>query len=188
MGKFICFDGLDGAGKTTLVNALYLELNKIGKSIFLTKEPTTSIAGQKFRNALKFQNTNAQLNHFLREDRMHHVFKVIMPALKKYDFVITDRYFYSHVFQSRNLLEFSQTILRERNSHIIPDVTFILSVSPLISLRRINSRGRIERLEGNPAYNYAKYMTLCKYPEVKVLNSTKPVNILLEEVMERIIN
>ena len=41
-GKFIVFEGIDGAGKTTQIELLAAKLSSLGKSVHITAEPTAN--------------------------------------------------------------------------------------------------------------------------------------------------
>ena len=51
-GRFIVFEGIDGAGKTTQVERLKSELEKRGERVFVTAEPTTLPSGKELRRVL----------------------------------------------------------------------------------------------------------------------------------------
>ena len=51
-GKFIVFEGIDGAGKTTQINRLAERLRAEGRRVLVTAEPTVSVTGGLLRDAL----------------------------------------------------------------------------------------------------------------------------------------
>ena len=51
-GKFIVFEGIDGAGKTTQAKMLCEKLSSIGKSVYVTAEPTDLESGRELRRIL----------------------------------------------------------------------------------------------------------------------------------------
>ena len=51
-GRFIVFEGIDGAGKTTQVELLAQNLRSLGREVSLSAEPTTLESGKAIRRAL----------------------------------------------------------------------------------------------------------------------------------------
>ena len=51
-GRFIVFEGIDGAGKTTQIELLEKRLQKMGRAVYRTAEPTESVSGGLLRDAL----------------------------------------------------------------------------------------------------------------------------------------
>jgi dTMP kinase len=143
-GKFIVFEGLDGSGQTTQANLLKDFLINEGRKVFLTKEPTrTSEAGEKIKDVLdkKIQMEPKDLQELFTQDRREHLEKEIIPALKKGVAVICDRYFFStFAFGASTGLDL-EWLIEINNDFLIPDITFLLKVSPEICIQRIEKRG-----------------------------------------------
>lgn len=96
-GKFIVFEGLDGSGQSTQSGLLRDFLIKKGYKVLLTKEPTlNSKFGKKIKRVLnKKERVSAKkLQELFTQDRKEHLEKTIIPALKKGEIVISDRYFF----------------------------------------------------------------------------------------------
>ena len=51
-GRFIVFEGIDGAGKTTQISLLEQKLRSEGRRVMVTAEPTVSVTGGLLRDAL----------------------------------------------------------------------------------------------------------------------------------------
>lgn len=99
-GRFIVFEGIDGAGKSTQISLLKEKLIKEGRKVFLTAEPTASVTGGILRDALSgnYQRTSAELAAMFLSDRVFHNVNTkcgIKQALEKGFDVISDRYYYS---------------------------------------------------------------------------------------------
>lgn len=135
---FIAVDGIDGAGKTTLVRQLVERLKMFDP--VATKEPTDkSHWGQKLREAARNGRLprDEEIEYF-HKDRLHHIANVIGPALAAGKTVISDRYVDSTLaFQAdspEQADELYETFLPEI---LVPDITFILDCPVEIGLRRI---------------------------------------------------
>ena len=86
-GFLITFCGLDGCGKTTIINALNEELSK-QYEVILTKQPTDFVRKTDiFRTYMDCPDHSEydyrSLSLLAASDRMQHVNKVIYPNLKK---------------------------------------------------------------------------------------------------------
>lgn len=139
---FIAVDGIDGAGKTTLVSQLARLLDAFDPLV--TKEPTDqSHWGQTLREAAQNGRLprDKEIEYFHR-DRLHHIDTVILPALQKGRAVITDRYVDSLLaFQTDSPEEASELYERMLPEILVPDITFILDCPVEKGLDRI-ARGR----------------------------------------------
>ena len=138
MSLFIVFEGVDHSGKTTFCQRLRMMLKKQNLTVFNTFEPGGSCLGEDVRNILLKSNYDlepvSELLLFL-SDRYQHVQKHLLPALKKFDIVLCDRYFYStFVYQGHAKAVSIQLILQLHEKlgllKLIPDFLFFLSSTP----------------------------------------------------------
>ena len=93
-GRFITFEGLDGAGKTTQVRAIAEELRGRGIEVTTTREPGGTPLGERLREILLGDETitrDAELL-LLFAARAEHVEARIRPALEGGDWVLCDRF------------------------------------------------------------------------------------------------
>ena len=146
-GKFITFEGVDGAGKSTQVELLYQSLEKHGFNSIVTREPGGSPGSEALRKILvdknKYSWSNLSELLLFFAARKDHVEKTILPALKEGKIVICDRFTDStRVYQSQGNKELGILIelLQREIIQLDPDLTFILSINPEISLQRTSSR------------------------------------------------
>lgn len=145
---FLVFEGLDGAGKSTLINRLKDHLTHRGSIVTLTREPGGTAIGEEVRKILL--RTDAEIpvprcELLLYEAiRAQHVDKVIQPALKKGHWVLCDRYTGSTVaFQAagRNLDMAKIHWLNEfATAGLEPDLNILLDLNPSLSLDRRHNR------------------------------------------------
>ncbi len=96
--KYICFEGLEGTGKTTQTALLGKTLTDLGYKVLATKEPGSMHAPitMVLRGIMLDQQYDDQLTPSARElisqsIRSIHLEKVIYPAMKEYDYIIQDR-------------------------------------------------------------------------------------------------
>ena len=99
-GRFIVFEGIDGAGKSTQIEKLRQKLINEGRRVFITAEPTQSVTGGILRDALSgnYKRTASELAAMFLSDRIFHNVNEsvgIKNALSKGFDVISDRYYYS---------------------------------------------------------------------------------------------
>ncbi|PIW92243.1 MAG: dTMP kinase [Candidatus Nealsonbacteria bacterium CG_4_9_14_0_2_um_filter_37_38] len=143
-GKFIVFEGLDGSGQSTQANLLKDFLLEKNFNVILTKEPTQdSEAGKKIRKILdkKAGVQPLQLQKLFAQDRKEHLENIIIPALKEGKIVISDRYFFSSFAYGSASGVNLEWLIKINDEFLLPNLTFILKVSPKICLGRIKKRG-----------------------------------------------
>ena len=97
LGKFIVIEGIDGAGTTTQRDLLCGHLKECGVPVVATQEPSHGHIGQLIRRVLSgsVQVDNKTLGLLFTADRMDHLATIIIPALVRGDWVVSDRYYYS---------------------------------------------------------------------------------------------
>ena len=98
-GLLVTFCGLDGCGKTTMMQKLCKDFEEHFQ-IFVTKQPTDFVRKSAiFRTYMDSPEHDAfdyrSLSLLAASDRLQHVNKVIEPELKRGKIVFSDRYIYS---------------------------------------------------------------------------------------------
>ena len=92
-GRFISFEGIDGAGKSTQHAWLVDHLRAQGRTVVATREPGGTPLGEKLRAVLLTDSMHLETEALLMfAARREHVAKVIEPALARGEWVICDRF------------------------------------------------------------------------------------------------
>lgn len=144
-GFLITFCGLDGCGKTTIMNRLISDLEK-SHELFVTKQPTNAVRNSEiFRNYMDCPNHDAfdyrSLSLLAASDRLQHVNKIIEPEMNKGKIALSDRYFYSCLANLRARgFEKDTWIYEIAESVIKPDIAFFFDVPVEDAVARVRSR------------------------------------------------
>ncbi len=155
-GLFITFEGGEGAGKSTQIRLLKETLEKMGKSVLLTREPGGSEGGEKIRPLLVSGSTDWDaLTEVLlfSAARRDHLIQKIWPALKEEKIVLCDRFADSTMAyqgygrkDDKELQQKLTQLYKMIAGDFEPDLTFILDIDPVIGLKRSCDRfGNMER-------------------------------------------
>ena len=92
-GRFISFEGIDGAGKSTQHAWLVQYLRDRGRAVVATREPGGTPLGEKLRSLLLAEPMHLETEALLMfAARREHIAQVIEPALARGDWVICDRF------------------------------------------------------------------------------------------------
>ena len=199
---FIVFEGLDGSGKSTLIQYLSAELARQSRSFLLTREPGGTELGDSIRELLlktEGDPPTPEAELLLYEaGRAQHVNLKILPALKSGQWVLCDRYQASSLaFQvgGRGLDEMKVEWLNQfATGGLEPDLTVLLDLSVEESERRRKLRevqlnceaDRFER-EAQAFHNRVRqyYLKLAKSdPSWLVLNAESSIEQLQRELMD----
>ena len=147
-GKFIVFEGIDGAGKTTQVNLLAQRLRAEGKRVEVTAEPTGSPEGKLLREALggRIKKSECEMAVMFVADRIAHNINAesgIKALVDAGAYVICDRYYYSNLAYQGQSTDYGWVKAMNLNCPEIlrPDLCIYLDLTPEQSLARI-SKGR----------------------------------------------
>ena len=149
-GKFIVFEGIDGCGKTTQINEIFKWLptsNLISNdsSIVKTREPGGSLLGAQLRKLILSNDkddvpTNLTELLLYAADRTEHVTKIITPALKNGDWVLSDRFSGSTLAYQGYGRNIDKEIIKKLEIIACqgqkPDITFFLDISIEESIAR----------------------------------------------------
>jgi dTMP kinase len=160
-GKFITFEGLDGAGKSTQLERLAGKLREQGLDVVITREPGGTPTGEKIRQLLLDTRTSglaplAELA-LMFASRAQHIQKVIAPALADGQFVLCDRFTdSSEAYQGGGRKLGSQPVLdlhRILCSDLKPDLTILMDSDVAASVerarRRNQAKGKLESSDEN---------------------------------------
>jgi len=149
-GKFIVIEGIDGCGKTTQLNELSKWLPNSGlmkknAELIKTREPGGSLLGKKLRTLILDNHENNKPSSLAElllysADRAEHVSKVIIPALNKGNWVISDRFADSTLAYQGYGRNISLEVIKNIESIVCqgksPDLTIFLKISPEESILR----------------------------------------------------
>ena len=143
-GKFIVFEGIDGAGKSTQIALLQAALEKMGYTVHQTAEPTDLDTGKMLRASLagKQERSAYEMATLFTLDRIAHN-KEIDAALAKGEIVICDRYYYSSLAYQGSLCDYEWVKRMNVDCPEIrrPDLCIFLDLSPKDAIARIRARG-----------------------------------------------
>ena len=159
LGKFITFEGGEGAGKSTQARLLRSALEARGHNVVLTREPGGTPSAEEIRKLLvegaPERWTPLSETLLFLAARADHVARLIEPALERGQWVISDRFSDSTiVYQgiARGLgTDKVKRLIKAVLGDFAPDVTLVLDVDPRKGLARAGKRGadenRFERFD-----------------------------------------
>jgi dTMP kinase len=147
-GRFITFEGGEGAGKSTHVRLLAEALRAAGLSVVETREPGGSPGAEEIRELLvhgavaRWDPVSEALLHFAA--RRDHVARVIAPALAAGDWVLSDRFADSTMayqgYGHRLGREVIEQLYALAVGDLAPELTVILDLPVEDGLARAGSR------------------------------------------------
>lgn len=155
LGKFISFEGPEGAGKSTQIHKLEAFLASQGQVCLLTKEPGGTPIGKLIRQIVLHRDHQEMVPVcealLYLADRAQHVHQIIKPALAEGSWVITDRYHDStRAYQgaARGIeADQLQAIFELATDNLLPDLTILLDVPPEVGLKRAQQRNMANNQE-----------------------------------------
>jgi dTMP kinase len=154
--RFISLEGIDGAGKSTVLRRMEAFLKEQHYAHIVTREPGGCVLGERLRTLLlePGNGLSSPLSELLLmwAARVEHVTQVIKPALEKGLWVLSDRYCDATMayqgggrYLPLDLLEEFENImarLGKEKRFLYPHYTFYLDISLEESLKRQGTRGQ----------------------------------------------
>jgi dTMP kinase len=193
-GKFITFEGVDGAGKSTHVEWFANELRSAGRSVLVTREPGGSQLAEKLRELVLHEPMDAVTETLLvftaRDD---HLRKRILPALAAGTWVVCDRFTDATIaYQGggkgvpADLIEAMRKIV---HPDLRPDCTLVFDCAFEVSQERMERSGRaLDRFEreGQAFFERvrAAYLAIARTEpdRVRVIDSTHALDAIRAEL------
>ena len=147
-GKFITFEGIDGAGKSSHVEWLASFLRDKGKVVHVTREPGGTELGEKLRELLLHKSMHLETETLLMfAARREHLAKVIEPALSNGEWVVCDRFSdatYAYQGGGRGLDRAKlQQLEHWVHGHLQPDLTLLFDLPLDVARERIVLASRV---------------------------------------------
>ena len=157
---FIVFEGVEGCGKSFQCKKLLNNLKKIKIKTILTREPGGTKSAELIRNLILKDYFNKGKNEKFDKytdtllylaSRNEHVKNKIIPALKKNNIVICDRFIDSTLAYQVYGKKININFIKNAHKYILnglkPNLTFVLKVSPRTSRQRLNKRRTLNRYD-----------------------------------------
>jgi dTMP kinase len=151
-GRFITFEGIDGAGKSTQIAWVEAWLRARGADVLLTREPGGTPLGEALRELILHRPMQPRTETLLMfAARSEHVLEVIEPALAAGRWVLCDRFTdatYAYQAGGRGLpLEDVACLERWVHPRLQPDLTFLFDLDPEVAAARLAKAQRSDRFE-----------------------------------------
>jgi dTMP kinase len=192
-GKFITFEGIDGAGKSTHLSFVASLLHDHGHTVITTREPGGTPLGEQLRSVLLKEKMHLETEALLMfASRREHLAQVIEPALARGDWVVSDRFTdASFAYQGggrgldrRKLEALEQWV----HPHLQPDLTLLFDVPLELARARLNKSRELDRFEQEQADFFAATQAeyrrrAAQFPErFRIIETIKPVSEVNQEL------
>lgn len=191
--KFITFEGIDGAGKSTHLSFISDMLREHGKTVVVTREPGGTRLGEALRGILLHEKMHLETEALLMfAARREHLAQVIEPALARGDWVISDRFSdatFAYQGGGRNLdREKLNTLEQWVHPHLQPDLTLLFDVPLEVARARLDATRTLDKFEQEKADFFAATRTeylrrAAEFPQrFRVIDSTCPIAEIQREL------
>lgn len=152
LGRFITFEGTEGAGKSTQIPIIKDWLLDQGINVVTTREPGGTDLSEKIRHLLLTENMCAETELLLMfAARKEHIEQVIKPALNRGDWVLCDRFTEAtYAYQAagraidRQYISYLETWLQ---GELKPNYTFWFDIEVADGIARAKKRQALDRFE-----------------------------------------
>jgi len=150
--KFITFEGVDGAGKSTHLAWFTDALRQRGIDLVLTREPGGTPLGEKLREILLHEPMHAETEAMLMfAARREHLEQVIRPAMEQGTWVVSDRFSdasfaYQGGGRGVSIAKLEQ-LERWVQDDLQPDLTLLFDIPIEVARQRLASNASLDRFE-----------------------------------------
>lgn len=190
-GYFITIEGVEGAGKTSILRSLVKKLTEKGFHILATREPGGVDIAEKIRHIIldpEHVNMDGRTEALLyAAARRQHLVEVVFPALKQGKIVLCDRFIDSSLAYQGHARGLGMDEVFAINQFAIqdamPDLTLLFNIEPKKGLARIASnkdreknRLDLENIRFHEGVFEAYQQLLRKFPNrIKEINADQPM-------------
>jgi len=194
-GKFITFEGIDGAGKSTHIAFVADLLRSRGLTVVTTREPGGTELGESLRAMVLHQKMHLETEALLMfAGRREHLAQVIEPALARGDWVISDRFTdatFAYQGGGRHLsLDKLNTLEQWVHPHLQPDLTLLFDVPLEVARARLDAERTLDKFEQEKADFFAatraEYLRRAvQFPQrFRVIDSTRAIADIQQEIAQ----
>jgi dTMP kinase len=196
-GKFITFEGIDGAGKSTHIQYVQDQLQQFlqssGRSVVSTREPGGTTLGESLRNLLLHEKMHLETEALLMfASRREHLAQVITPNLERGNWVISDRFTdatFAYQGGGRHLsLDKLNSLEQWVHPNLQPDLTFLFDVPLEVARARLDATRQLDKFEQENQTFFedtrAEYLRRAKeFPQrFRVINSSQSIEQIRIEI------
>ncbi|QBP76021.1 dTMP kinase [Herbaspirillum huttiense] len=192
-GKFITFEGIDGAGKSTHIPFVTQLLRERGMTVVATREPGGTDLGERLRELVLHHKMHLETEALLMfASRREHLAQVIEPALARGDWVISDRFTdatFAYQGGGRKLaLDKLDSLEQWVHPHLQPDLTLLFDVPLEVARARLDAERTLDKFEQEKADFFAntraEYLRrAAQFPQrFRLIDSTRPIPAIQEEL------
>lgn len=192
-GKFITFEGVDGAGKSTHIDAFAQALRQRGKTVIATREPGGTPLGEKLRELLLHEPMHLETEALLMfAARREHIEQVIRPALERGDWVLSDRFTdasFAYQGGGRKLPIAKLGVLEQWvHADLQPDLTLLFDVPLEVARERLNRSRTLDKFEQEKddffiGVREAYLQRAAQFPQrIRVIDSTRSIDEVSREL------
>lgn len=185
-GKFISFEGIDGAGKSTHIAFVADFLKARGKTVVSSREPGGTAVGEQLRDMLLHEKMHLETETLLMfASRREHMAQVIEPALARGDWVISDRFTdasFAYQGGGRGLDRAKMEALEHWvHPHLQPALTLLFDVPLDVARARLDASRTLDKFEQEKQDFFAacrnEYLRRAEqFPErIVVVDSTRSI-------------
>ncbi|BDI01492.1 thymidylate kinase [Ligilactobacillus murinus] len=156
-GFFITFEGTDGSGKTSVLNAIEAKLKTTKVDYLRTREPGGNRISEQIRNVILDERStemDARTEALLyAAARRQHLAETVLPALEAGKVVLCDRFVDSSLAYQGAGRGIGVAEVKQMNQFatagLEPDLTIYLALEPRLGLERIkqNRQDEVNRLD-----------------------------------------
>lgn len=194
LAPFITFEGIDGAGKSTHVEAVRALLASRGIEVICTREPGGTPLGESVRELFLHHDMSPHTEALLVfAARREHIERVVWPALARGVWVLCDRFTDATFAYQGGGRELGAAHV-EALAHIVhpnfkPDLTLLFDLAPDHALMRIAKRGAADRIEAEASdfhfrVRQAYLERAAAAPErIRVFDTRAPKDVVAEQVL-----
>jgi dTMP kinase len=197
-GRFITFEGIDGAGKSTHIGFVAGLLKTRGIRVVSTREPGGTALGEALRTLLLHQTMHLETEALLMfAARREHLAQVIEPALARGDWVISDRFTdatFAYQGGGRKLARAKLEQLEQWvHPHLQPDLTLLFDVPLEVARARLDATRTLDKFEQEQADFFAatraEYLRrAAQFPErFRLIDATRSI-AETEKSLEKIVS
>ena len=197
-GRFISFEGIDGAGKSTQHAWMVQHLRSLGHTVVATREPGGTPLGEKLRSLLLAEPMHLETEALLMfAARREHIAEVIEPALARGDWVVCDRFVDASFAYQGGGRGLDWTKLEDLAHWVLgdlqPDLTLIFDAPVEIAQQRLHAAtSNPDRFEQEQTAFFERvrsaYLRITREnpDRVRLIDATQ-TPILINKVLEEII-